>query len=191
MNTQQTSRPNVPGAQLTAPSLALMGYAGAGKDTVAQVVQALYPYYARVAFADVLKDVATTIWGPDAVRNRGYLQDLGVKVREIDEDAWVRAALRTAPPEPIVITDVRFPNEVRECVARGFVTARVVASREVRLNRLKANGKLQDESQLDHISEKALDGYSPDYVIVNEDVDLSELGQRASAIIEYERGRRG
>lgn len=198
MNTQQTSTPNSSdaGALRLYPSLALIGKAGAGKDTVAEVLRELYPVYHRVAFADKLKDVAADIWGESARTDRDKLQKLGVAVREIDPDAWVTAALgignqlRTADGGPIVVTDVRFPNEVRACIRYGLVTVRIIADRGTRLNRLRSNGKLQDEAQLDHISETALDGYTADYSVLNMDT-REELGERLGSIVEYERSQRG
>lgn len=212
MSTQPTSTPSLPDAATRLfPNLALTGKAGAGKDTVAEVLREIYPVYYRVAFADKLKEVAALIWGPSARTNREYLQKLGVAVREIDPDAWVTAALSQLtedgylhysaieayrpPPSvptirPVVITDMRFPNEIRETVARGFVTVKVVADRGTRLNRLRDNGKLQDESQLEHVSETALDGYTADYTIINMDT-REELSERLRTIVEHERQQRG
>lgn len=190
MNITLTSEPKssaaTPVASVTLPNIALLGKAGAGKDLAAASLRGAYGYN-RSAFADKLKDVAASIWGETARTNREYLQQLGVAVREIDNDAWVNAIVLT---NPSVVTDVRFPNEVRALLGHGFVTVKVVADRGTRLNRLVANGKLQDEAQLDHVSETALDGYTPDYVALNTGT-IEEFGHRLFEIVETERARRG
>ncbi len=191
MSTQPTSQPSLTDAALRLyPNIALLGKAGAGKDKAAELLRTLYPVYQRVAFADQLKNVAAMIWGEQARTHRQYLQQLGVAVRAIDPDAWVNAAFEHCSHHPIVITDVRFPNEVRECLARGCITVKVEADRATRLNRLRDNGKLEDESQLDHESETALDGYTPDYVIINMGTEV-EMANRLITIVEHERSYRG
>jgi dephospho-CoA kinase len=180
---------------VTLPNLALLGKAGAGKDKAAALLRQLYPgenggpIYQRVAFADALKNVAVLIWGESARTNREYLQQLGVAVREIDADAWVNAAINSIRP-PTVVTDVRFPNEVQALVALGFVTVRIEADRGTRLNRLRDNGKLQDESQLDHISETALDTWATDYTVENTGGEY-EFAHRLVQVVDTERRRRG
>jgi hypothetical protein len=188
----------------TVPNIALLGKAGSGKDTAAELLAELYPYQ-RVAFADKLKDVATIIWGPGARTDRTKLQKLGVAVREIQENSWVEALLTGASVEEIdgeprfvegndnlalAVTDCRFPNEASYLAARGFVTIRILAGRGLRVNRLRANGKLQDEAQLDHVSETALDNWTPDYNVVNA-TTLEALAEELVKVVEIERAKRG
>jgi hypothetical protein len=58
---------------------------------------------------------------------RRTLQEYGMAVREIDQDFWVRAVIRPALDEsrPVVITDVRFPNEVAAVRRHGGLFVRV------------------------------------------------------------------
>lgn len=156
------------------PNIAFVGKAGAGKTTCAEILAA--QGYSRLSFAAPLKEIAVRIWGVDALLDRGKLQYLGNAVRQYDEDAWVNAAVRDLGDEkvgpaylPWVVDDCRFPNEYWALKKRGFVIVRVWAPRNVRVARLRANGKLQDESQLEHVSETALDGeeFKPDYQVVN------------------------
>lgn len=169
MTTSTTSEPSTPvGPARLLPDIAFTGKAGSGKTTAADwLVEQLG--YRRVSFASVLKNVGAQIWGEGARTDRDKLQRLGVAVREIDPDAWVRAALRqiNTIKEPVVVDDLRFENELDALVEEGFVVVRVTAPRNLRLTRLRANGKLQDESQLEHVSETALDGVGVDYTITN------------------------
>ena len=44
----------------------------------------------------------------------------------------------------------------------------VVADRNRRVDRLRANGRMQSEDQLEHVSETALDDIEPDYRLFNQ-----------------------
>lgn len=117
----------------------LCGYAGSGKDTVAEILVREHGF-TRYAFADKLRELAYAInppvivdrdeWYPlativdykgwDAAKRehtevREFLQNLGVWHRDnVCEDFWVKfvqdAWLADGRPDAVV-TDVRFPNE--------------------------------------------------------------------------------
>lgn len=158
------------------PHVAFIGKAGAGKDTCAEILAELAGYE-RFAHADPLKDIAAAIWGEEARTDRAKLQDLGQKVREIEEDSWAdllvrRIGERQLDQYPralrVAVTDCRYPNEAKILKEHGFVFVRVVASRNERVRRLKAIGKLQDEARLEHVSEVALDDFEHDFRVVND-----------------------
>lgn len=155
---------------LDLPSIAVIGKMGAGKTTCADILKDAYKYQ-RASFAARLKEVAVLIWGPDVLKDRGKMQDLGLKVREIDENAWVGAVERQISEwvGPVVIDDCRFPNEYWALKHRGFKFVRVWASEPIREDRLMKNGKLQSREQFNHISETAIDNIDADYDITNED----------------------
>jgi hypothetical protein len=91
----------------------LAGYAGSGKDLSANILCDRFNYERR-GFADALKALATTIgWdGRKDDTGRRLLQELGVGARDVlGADVWVDALMRDLPGR-VVITDVRFPNEV-------------------------------------------------------------------------------
>ncbi|MGZ6854413.1 MAG: AAA family ATPase [Mycobacteriaceae bacterium] len=182
------------------PHIALIGKAGAGKDTVADLLRTRFRLgYQRVALADPLKDIASILWGPDARTDRDKLQKLGVAVREIHESTWVDLLLKNINREArhapngrvqrFVVTDVRFPNEFRALKEAGFMMLRVYANEPTRIDRLRRIGKLQDEVQLRHASETALDGgeFYADWVLTNESTEddlvaqLTTILRRAAA----------
>lgn len=111
------------------PLLGLSGYAGAGKDEVAKTL--VDRGWTRVAFADPLKDIASDIgWsGKKDEEGRRLLQNLGVAVREhLGQGSWVEAGEEQIERTqgPVVVTDVRFPNEMQMIRRRGGRIARVV-----------------------------------------------------------------
>jgi hypothetical protein len=86
---------------------------------------------------------------------RRTLQNYGVAIREIDEGFWVRGTLdrALAHPGPVVVTDVRFPNEAEAILNAGGRIVRIVRP-----------GLASDDS---HVSETALDGYPADLDVLN------------------------
>ncbi len=87
---------------------------------------------------------------------RRILQALGVAVREhVGDETWVDAALvkAAAISGPVVVTDVRFPNEAER--------VRFDGGKIVRVNRPGL-----PETDL-HISETALDDLVPDFLVRN------------------------
>lgn len=127
------------------PIIGFSGYGRTGKDTAAEVVAENCGFEHR-AFADPMKRVAlkllrvsrpntaTFIEGhgwerakEDIPWLRDYLQHLGTDaMRAEDEDVWVRMALdQPTEQNGIVISDVRFPNEMRAIQERGGVVYRI------------------------------------------------------------------
>lgn len=135
------------------PLVGLCGYAGSGKDTAAQALVA--QGWERRAFADTIKQVATRIgWnGQKDDAGRRLIQDLGMACCEIlDPDVWVRPVLRDRTG-PVVITDVRMPNE--------FEAIKNAGGKIIRIHR-PGYGPVNE-----HITEVALDGYPADAVLHN------------------------
>lgn len=155
------------------PSIAISGKAGAGKTTAAGILE--NAGYQRVSIADPLKDIAETIWGVEARKDRDILQPLGQSIRTIDQDAWSSLAIRRmweaglgiVPSKLFVVDDMRFPNEYHALRSEGFVTIRIEARDALRVSRLQNNGKLQNKAQLLDISETALDDAQFDYTLQN------------------------
>jgi hypothetical protein len=124
----------------------------------------------EIRLADVLGDVGDWETAKELPEVRRILQTLGVAVRDhVDPEAWVDAAWRVADgiPGPVVITDVRFPNEVQAVRRWG--------GKIVRVNRPGL-----PETDL-HISETALDALVADYVVHN-DADVAALHLTADSL---------
>lgn len=174
------------------PHIAIVGKAGSGKTTGAQFLARNYGYAVH-SFAATLKDVAFEIWGEGARTSRDKLQKLGVAVRDIDEDAWVNVVRRkiAATVGPVVIDDCRFPNELWALKEAEFVFIHVACPEISRIDRLQRNGKLTDLTQLQHVSETALDEFAPhfDYEIENTTDEDTYEGVLLE-ILEHERRKR-
>jgi hypothetical protein len=158
------------------------GFAMHGKDTIGALLVSEYGF-TKVAFADALRSMALAIdpyiMGGNirlhhAVSNLGwdraklepevrrFLQALGTEgVRNhLGQDAWVQAAKITIDQVsgPVVITDVRFPNEADAVHGWGGELWRV--------NRLNADGSRFDNGiGLAHASEHHIDSLPADLFI--------------------------
>lgn len=124
-----------------------------------------------------LSDVVK-FWGWETAKERvpevrRVLQGIGQGVRDIDPDFWLRTALAKATAaneagQPVVVTDVRYPNEATSLRRAGFHL--------VYIHR-------PDVPQLVHDSEGALTAADADHVLVN-DSSLSTLMHRVEVIAE-------
>lgn len=155
----------------------LIGRKQSGKDTFAARLVSEHGF-TRIAFADALKAVALDLnpmiapyssrlrdaldrmGGWDGAKQlpevRSLLQNLGVAVRDnIHRDAWIDAVAHKvrAVPGPVVVTDVRFVNEVDYIAYAGGTTVRIARAG-------------QDDRDT-HVSETALDGYKADHYVYN------------------------
>jgi len=101
---------------------------------------------------------------------RRTLERMGVGVRDLDEDFWVREVMRQVDAHrgPVVISDVRFPNEVAAIMARYGRTVRIVNPRVP---------VAEDE----HISETALDDYRTTHEIINKG-SIEDLHRKADRV---------
>ena len=133
--------------------------------------------------------------------DRHRLQEFGTDiVRAYDPDAWVRLFLwhlhlrqtiRETDHELAQYhrdeirwcnDDCRFPNEIEALRDQGWKVIKINAPRALRLERLRRSGKVTDESQLDHVSETALDDVVPDVWIMN-DCDEATLAEQLRTVL--------
>jgi hypothetical protein len=176
------------------PNIALFGKARSGKDTVAShlvqrhgytrlafadplremalSVDPLIPterYPARLIHVRLAQLVADAGWEYAKDRYpevRRLLQQMGQTVRGYDSHFWIRALLAKASAigTPIVVTDVRYPNEHASLMRAGFDVVRVMRP-----------GSGLDGSAGGHDSETALDDFTATAGIMNVGT-LDQLG---------------
>lgn len=163
------------------PLIGLVGKAGAGKNRAADILCEVHNFQ-QLAFANRLREFLLLAnprvgSGPEAVRlhavvaaygwdhaKRTYpevrlmLQTTGVAAREVfGADFWVKPVMAQAKKlldggHGVVVSDVRFPNEVKAVRAAGGVIVRI------------------DRDGLDtgdHVSETVLDDLVADYELFN------------------------
>jgi len=166
-----------------------LGYrARSGKDTVGdylRINQGFYP----ASFAHKLKCAVGAITEENAydyafkenmtclgLTGGQALQQIGVKLREIDPQFWIRAAQLeyiTERRPRVVVTDVRFLNEAAEIKRLGGLLVEVWRP-----------GLPVDE----HISEQEGRQIKWDYVLDNSG-SLDQLYERVEAMLKWARGQ--
>lgn len=139
--------------------IALGHQARVGKDTFADYVISRYGGK-KAAFASALYKLAGTtqeFFGRPVVKDPSLLQKLGTLFRDhYHENVWVDRLVETLPTTGVIIvTDVRFPNEMEALHNLGFVTVKIIKEDRV------------IDRDPNHISETALAGATFDYVIHN------------------------
>jgi hypothetical protein len=157
-----------------------------GKDNVAKFMimeLAKQDIYARqYAFADALRDYCRVAYGMKE-KNSQMLQIVGTDIfrNSIRENFWIDCLhykLEADKPQIAIITDVRFPNELRYVCDNGFT---------VRIDRYTDSGGIRlpyrtTDRDNNHESETALDDFSWDYVIEN-DGSLEDLKMKVKKFI--------
>lgn len=168
--------------------IGLVGYIGAGKGTVRDILVRNHGYHG-FAFADALKDSVATIFtwprgllegdsnASRAFRERvdpwwsmkfGYevtprliLQKMGTEAcrHGIADNIWISALeKRIQGYDDVVISDCRFPNEIDFIRSAGGVIVRVK----------RGDDPTPEQLANLHVSETAWNSYDPDYIIYNE-----------------------
>lgn len=119
---------------------------------------------------------------------RSILQAVGQKLREVDEDVWIKhtekimhALEDSRKTKGIVIDDLRQPNEYEWARANGFTIIRVIADEDERLFRANMNGDNFEKADLQHETEQHSDGFEVDYEIVN-DGNIAEFMRKLDEI---------
>lgn len=185
-------------------NVGFIGKARSGKDSAAGYLVSTRAY-TRLAFADPLKALALDVdpyiptgygvtvrlsrlvadvgweYAKDTYPEvRRFLQAQGQAVRTNDEDYWLdimRRKLSAAEAWnlPVVVTDVRYPNEAEMLRARGFRLVRIV-----RPNPITGTVMEPASTAARHASETALDSYDADVTVTNAGM-LSDLFEELAA----------
>lgn len=148
--------------------IGLIGLAGSGKDTIADIICAELNYK-RASFAAALKQICFEMgWNGDKdAKGRKLLQDVGMAFRAYDDNIWVnKTSSHLDDQSTYVFTDVRFSNEAHYIkTSRNGIIIRVV----------RPELKLSETHQ--HISESGQKDIEADYNVINDGTieDLRKL----------------
>lgn len=153
------------------------GSAGSGKGEVAKLIKEYYIYKLEscvvTEYSKYLKRFAQelTDWdGNSNTKPRKYLQELGDKIRGIDNKYFINNMLNDLKvyetlTDNLVIADVRMPGEIEDIKLNYDNTYAIYVVNQFG----KSNLTLEEQI---HITETALDDYEEfDYVLVNDDIN--------------------
>lgn len=153
--------------------ICISGKAGHGKDTAARCLkEQLELGENRVLithFGDLVKYICKTFLGWDGEKNEGgrlMLQTVGTDiVRSESPDFWVNFIADILnffkfEWDYVIIPDLRFENELKTMIKRGFDVYHIRVVRDDYMS------ELTDEQQM-HESETSMDDYLPDIYVQN------------------------
>lgn len=143
--------------------IAFSGKMYSGKTTCSNILKQMYPDAFITSFSARLKELATELFDMQT-KDRNLLITLGEKMREIDEDVWVKQALKACNKYDIsIIDDVRHLNEYTILKQNGWKIIRLNITKDLQEKRLvnnyaDATHYLQNrsnltETELDHITD--------------------------------------
>ena len=106
--------------------LAITGEMASGKTSIAKYLVEKYNF-TKFSFADDVKLYATEIFNMNMnmkVKDRKLLQQFGTKMKEIDENIWIKRLDNKIKDidisDNIIIDDLRYPNEELYLKSKGF-----------------------------------------------------------------------
>ena len=159
--------------------IAFIGRLCSGKTSFAKHLEKNHNFHI-LSFGEPVKRYATEIFGL-VDKNRAILQDFAQKVKEIDENVWIKYLINqldSLENYNIVVDDLRFPNEYDALKQKGFYFIKLDINRLVQIERIKntyTNYKIHID-RLDNISEQHVDDMIADYTIKiddTSDIDIS------------------
>jgi len=174
--------------------IALSGKMMSGKSVVASYLVDKYGF-TEFAFADALKDIAVYLFGMNRqYKDRNLLQLVGNKLREIDSHVWIRYLqpyIELNREKDIVVSDVRFQNELWSLKDMGFKTVRCYVGSRIQRQRIQVEMPSMPKELLNDISETDLDAEVKlywDYIISNDGCTMDELLKQIDTMIELFKG---
>ena len=92
--------------------IAIYGPMCSGKTTISNIIKDINKDYQIFSFGQKIKDLAVELFSMEG-KNRSLLIGIASKLREIDEDVWVKYVMNQVTDlENCIIDDLRFQNEL-------------------------------------------------------------------------------
>ncbi|SEI92760.1 Dephospho-CoA kinase [Alkalibacterium gilvum] len=184
--------------------IGLVGGIRSGKDTVANYLQELIAtHYTNdstltLGFSDgitqILEDYLPGVFNDG--KPREVYQAIGQTFRRFNPDVWIEQALETIevnemlyPNSHYIMRDVRQPNEAEALRSLGFTIVKVVADKDVRIQRATDSHDNYTLEDFNHGTELSIDQIVPD-IVINNDSTLEELYDTVEdVLLSYQSGK--
>ena len=112
-------------------------------------------------------------------KDRILLQDLALKMKEIDQNVFVNYLIKNMNKhDNIIIDDLRFKNELLELKKHNFIIIRLNVKPDLQMNRYLKLYNRSNLNRLNHISEKEQDRFPNeliDYELESNDSILEKI----------------
>ncbi len=172
--------------------IVFIGHMGSGKTyTLGRVAEQLNDKYHiilnKCSIASGVKQIATNYFGMKE-KDRRLLQQIGTKMREIDENVWIKALVFKIQNEnliPFGVDDVRFLNEIDRLKEKfSLFVVKLQPNEDQRLEVYKElYGRYPTEEELNDPTETEIDKLEYNYLIRNT-YDQRDITSDIDAIVE-------
>lgn len=155
-------------------------------DPLKEMALALDPFVcademdgAAVRLSELVREIGWERAKDEHAEVRRILQRTGQTVREYDSDFWLRPMRRKLNTAerwnlPVIVADVRYPNEADMLRQRGFRLVRIIRPSDAAMTMAEMRAAM-------HESETALDDYDADVTIRNTG-SIADLRAAISAV---------
>jgi dephospho-CoA kinase len=155
-----------------AENIALSGRSGSGKTQIADYLVEKHGY-TRCSSGAACREICKKLFGTDS---KAILNRVTDALKAVDPDVWLRAALSSAPSDrPVVFDSMRFSTDYAFLKGRGFLTWRIEAPHNVRLDRMRERHQEVMPEDDEHRAETELDQQVFDQIIDNSEAGLALL----------------
>ena len=137
--------------------IAIIGKMCSGKSTIAQIIMDYDSSYKTFSFGGAVKKYAKEIFNMQG-KDRSLLINFANKMRDIDENVWVRPVIEESRLfENCIVDDVRYQNELDALVNDNWIVIKLNISEELQKERIRETYPENYEDHLkniNHLSEK-------------------------------------
>lgn len=157
--------------------IAVTGKICSGKSTFANIIKDKLKLN-KYSFADNVKKYAKELFDM-SYKDRKLIQELAEKLKEIDNDIWIKQLDKNIKDKDnIIIDDLRFENEYNYLRSNKYFIIKLLIDKNQQIKRIKelykenANEHIE---RLEHISELNIDKLDADLVINTNDINIETL----------------
>ena len=134
--------------------VAISGKMASGKTTIADLLST-QTEFSKYSLGGKVKEVAYEIFGMDPeFKDRHLLQQIGMKMREIEPNVWIKAVMLQVDRDKsshAVVDDVRFVNEAKAFKENGWTLIKLDIPDKLQVDRLKGT---YPDNWADHVSNR-------------------------------------
>lgn len=147
--------------------IAIIGKICSGKTTIADYLVNINSNFKKLSFSTKVKEIALELFN-DKNKNRLLLQQIGTKMREINENVWAEYTINQSKKyDFIVIDDLRYKNEYDLLKKNNYKIIKLIISDELQLSRLKMTYPNDWNTHLENLNHE-----SESFINIIKDVDL-------------------
>lgn len=174
--------------------IGICGKMCSGKSTLAKKIIFKYKKlcggeFVIDSFAGKLYNIAHELFNMKE-KDRYLLQQIGTKMREIDNDVWVNYIIKKhQETENIIIDDVRYSNELMALIENKYFLIKLKISSELQEKRIKDLYKNASDQHLinrDHLSEINLDNMNESKFDLVVHVDSNDIDNVVNKIMSIQ-----